>query len=278
MNTQALNPVTVETLPVVVHQGVRVVTTDLLAQIYGAAPENIQDNYRKNADRFEQGKHYFKLDGESLSEFKAKNIPENFRSVGRRTREIMLWTERGAARHAKMLNTDQAWEVFERMEDAYFRAKDFAERHPEPAKTLATDRYIELLEAENTILKQQLANRRRLPLPPTADDLTQAHACLAHILGLPIRLSGGATLTVREALFHADGTPALAALGMRYADGKLLISNSHNRLNRAMTKSRWPNGWGKLLARLPGAEKPPAPIWLGGQVTRVVAVIVEPKG
>ena len=41
-------------------------------------------------------------------------------------------------------------------------------RQPEPAKTLATDRYIELLEAENTILKQQLANRRRLPRPAAA--------------------------------------------------------------------------------------------------------------
>ncbi|EDE8442018.1 phage antirepressor Ant, partial [Salmonella enterica subsp. enterica serovar Pomona] len=31
-----------------------------------------------------------------------------------------LWTERGAARHAKMLETDQAWEVFEKLEDCYF--------------------------------------------------------------------------------------------------------------------------------------------------------------
>ncbi|HIB5071822.1 TPA: P22AR C-terminal domain-containing protein, partial [Escherichia coli] len=33
---------------------------------------------------------------------------------------LILWTERGAARHAKMLETDRAWEVFEKLEDCYF--------------------------------------------------------------------------------------------------------------------------------------------------------------
>ncbi|MDR8143073.1 hypothetical protein XC08_22250, partial [Acinetobacter baumannii] len=33
-------------------------------------------------------------------------------------------TERGAARHAKMLDTDQAWEVFEQLEDCYFVRKE----------------------------------------------------------------------------------------------------------------------------------------------------------
>lgn len=35
-------------------------------------------------------------------------------------RHLMLWTERGAARHAKMLETDQAWDVFDKLEDYYF--------------------------------------------------------------------------------------------------------------------------------------------------------------
>ncbi|EES4398579.1 phage antirepressor Ant [Escherichia coli] len=37
-----------------------------------------------------------------------------------KARSLILWTERGAARHAKMLETDQAWEVFEKLEDCYF--------------------------------------------------------------------------------------------------------------------------------------------------------------
>jgi hypothetical protein len=46
--------------------------------------------------------------------------------VPRNASHLLLWTERGAARHAKILDTDQAWEVFERLEDAYFRARDAA--------------------------------------------------------------------------------------------------------------------------------------------------------
>lgn len=78
---------------------------------------------------------------------------------------------------------------------------------------------------------------------------------------------------------------ALALYGIRVetdstgrATGRVLISNSNGMLARKiMAHTAWPKGWGKLLARLPGAEKPSAPIWLGGQVTRVVSVIVEPK-
>ncbi|EPA3167126.1 hypothetical protein ACQ26G_004309 [Yersinia enterocolitica] len=40
--------------------------------------------------------------------------------VSQNARYLILWTERGAARHAKMLETDQAWELFEKLEDCYF--------------------------------------------------------------------------------------------------------------------------------------------------------------
>lgn len=36
------------------------------------------------------------------------------------TRTLYLWTKRGAARHAKMLSTDRARDVFELLEDTYF--------------------------------------------------------------------------------------------------------------------------------------------------------------
>ncbi|MDL9985518.1 hypothetical protein QS817_20565, partial [Providencia rettgeri] len=38
------------------------------------------------------------------------------------------WTERGAARHAKMLDTDNAWDVFEALEDFYFAKKEDAQQ------------------------------------------------------------------------------------------------------------------------------------------------------
>lgn len=115
----------VENLPVITHQHRPVLTTELLALGYGTKPKNIHDNFRRNVERFVAGKHYFKLEGAELAAFKdqlASNRPAESGSVGvgRNTRSVILWTERGAARHAKLLNTDKAWEVFEKLEDAYF--------------------------------------------------------------------------------------------------------------------------------------------------------------
>lgn len=121
--------VTAETLPVIVHQDARVITTELLAILYGAKPKNIHDNFANNKDRFESGK-----------QFKALHRPENFGSVeiSPRVKELMLWTERGAARHAKMLDTDQTWEVFEQLEDAYFAPKTATLPPANPEEVLIT--------------------------------------------------------------------------------------------------------------------------------------------
>ena len=58
-----------------------VLTTEQLAQAYECDISNIQDNYRKNQSRFEEGIHFFKLDGDELKDFKSR-LPENFRSAG----------------------------------------------------------------------------------------------------------------------------------------------------------------------------------------------------
>jgi hypothetical protein len=109
-------------IPVIVYQGQRVITTELLAQVYGTESSNIHDNHRKNPLRFEKGKHFFKLEGEELRDLK-KSLTGIF-PVSGNLRHLTLWTERGAARHAKMLDTDQAWSVFDKLESAYFEAKD----------------------------------------------------------------------------------------------------------------------------------------------------------
>ncbi|EKP1771881.1 TPA: ORF6N domain-containing protein [Escherichia coli] len=114
--------ISVETLSPITHNQIPVITTELLAQLYGTETNNIKVNYTRNAERFVCGKHYFKLEGAELREFKNKVTQSNL--VAPRTKHLILWTERGAARHAKMLETDQAWEVFEKLEDCYFRQKD----------------------------------------------------------------------------------------------------------------------------------------------------------
>lgn len=115
------NHISIETLSPITHNQIPVVTTELLANLYGTETNNIKVNYTRNADRFICGKHYFKLEGAALREFKDKVTQSNL--VASRAKHLILWTERGAARHAKMLETDQAWEVFEKLEDCYFSQK-----------------------------------------------------------------------------------------------------------------------------------------------------------
>ena len=123
--------ISVETLSPITHNQIPVITTELLAQLYGAEVKNIQNNYARNAERFIEGKHFFKVAGDALKNLRvALNYSQNLQpslrglQISPKARSLILWTERGVARHAKMLETDQAWDVFEKLEDCYFRQKD----------------------------------------------------------------------------------------------------------------------------------------------------------
>ncbi|EEV5957196.1 TPA: phage antirepressor Ant [Escherichia coli] len=111
--------ISVETLSPITHNQIPVITTELLAQLYGTEPVRIRQNHHENKVRFVEGKHFFKVVGNDLKELRvALNYSQNL--ISPKTRSLILWTERGAARHAKMLETDQAWDVFEKLEDCYF--------------------------------------------------------------------------------------------------------------------------------------------------------------
>ncbi|EFB4184772.1 TPA: ORF6N domain-containing protein [Escherichia coli] len=111
--------ISVETLSPITHNQVPVITTELLAQLYGTEILNIQVNFTRNKERFVEGKHFFKASGEELKNLRL-TLSKSQNPISPKTRSLILWTERGAARHAKMLETDQAWEVFEKLEDSYF--------------------------------------------------------------------------------------------------------------------------------------------------------------
>ncbi|EAQ6132104.1 ORF6N domain-containing protein [Salmonella enterica] len=124
------NHISVESLSVISHDSIPVVTTELLANLYDTDVDNIKKNFSRNALRFTEGKHYFKLTGDELRSFKHKVTNCPLVKIAGNVRHLMLWTERGAARHAKMLETDQAWEVFEKLEDCYFSQKEKSPAHP----------------------------------------------------------------------------------------------------------------------------------------------------
>ncbi|CTU12913.1 ORF6N domain-containing protein [Escherichia coli] len=122
--------ISVENLSPVTYNQIPVITTELLAHLYGTKIKNISDNFLNNTTRFMPGKHYFKIEKNELREF--KNRPETIGLVGKNARSLILWTERGAARHAKMLETDRAWEVFEKLEDCYFSQGKTAPTEQQP--------------------------------------------------------------------------------------------------------------------------------------------------
>ena len=116
--------ISVKNLSPVTYNQIPVITTELLACLYGTETIRIQQNHHEKKSRFIEGKHFFKAVGDELRNLRlVLNESQNEVRISPKTRSLILWTERGAARHAKMLETDQAWEVFEKLEDCYFSQK-----------------------------------------------------------------------------------------------------------------------------------------------------------
>lgn len=109
-------------LPEVIEvRGIRVLTTRQIADAYGTTKDKIIYNFNYNKGRYVLGKHYIEVAGEELR--KLKRTCENQMSF-KYAKSLYLWTEKGALLHAKSLNTDKAWEVYDYLVDFYFRSKD----------------------------------------------------------------------------------------------------------------------------------------------------------
>lgn len=137
-------------LVVIEHSGERVLLTEQLAKAYECEAVNIRKNFSTNTERFVEGKHYFKIEGEELN-----NLRVTFGNlqISPKTRSLMLWTRRGASRHCKMLGTDKAWEMFDQLEENYFNPKP---KQLTPAEQMAQGLLAakELLEAKDKQVKQ----------------------------------------------------------------------------------------------------------------------------
>lgn len=110
-----------ENIPLIEWKGQRVITTALLADVYETDTENVKRNFNRHKDNFVDGKHYFLLQGEDLRVFKDRVTDSPL--VGKNANQLYLWTERGANRHCKILDTDKAWEQFDNLEETYFNRK-----------------------------------------------------------------------------------------------------------------------------------------------------------
>lgn len=129
-------------LQIIEYKNVRVLTTQQIAEAYGTDNKTISYNFNHNKDRYVDGKHFICLTGEELRAFREiHDLPSNLN-------KIYLWTEKGAFLHAKSLNTDVAWEVYDKLVDNYFEKSK--------AVPMTTDQKIQLLAQGNVELTEKI--------------------------------------------------------------------------------------------------------------------------
>lgn len=132
-------------LQITEYKNIRVLTTQQIAEAYGSDTRVISNNFNRNKDRYVEGKHYICLeDGEKREFVDHHQIDDGSKKASK----LYLWTEKGAFLHAKSLNTDVAWEVYDRLVDNYFEKPK--------AVPMTTDQKIQLLAQGNVELTERI--------------------------------------------------------------------------------------------------------------------------
>ena len=78
--------------------------------------------------------------------------------------KVYLWTQKGAFLHAKSLNTDKAWEVYDHLVDSYFEKKQPLKLSTEEKIQILAQGNVELQEKVEAIDKDLQEFKRDLPL------------------------------------------------------------------------------------------------------------------
>ena len=150
-------------LSIIEQSGQRVLTTSQLAESFGTDNSIINRNFQRNSERYTHGKHYFALSGEELRAFKgSRQIDASLKF----TSVLYLWTEKGAWLQAKSLNTDQAWDAYEKLIDEYYTIQEQV-RVLSPAEqlkasmrlSLETSEEVEILKEDVAVLKDKVENQ-----------------------------------------------------------------------------------------------------------------------
>lgn len=100
----------------------RLLTTDQLAEFYGTTSARITQNFGYNKEKFTEGKHYYRLEGDELKAFKSQ-VGNSDLPINKFVSQLILYTKQGASRHSKMLGTDEAWDMYDQLEESYFNPR-----------------------------------------------------------------------------------------------------------------------------------------------------------
>ena len=151
-------------LKIVEYQNQRVLTTQQLAESYGTDNKSISYNFNHNKERYEEGKHYYLLKGNNLKAFREiHDLPNNLN-------KFYLWTERGAFLHAKSLNTDKAWDVYDSLVEHYFKSREAKlTMLPADYKEALLQLVAQVEENEKLALENKIKDQKINELQPKAD-------------------------------------------------------------------------------------------------------------
>jgi hypothetical protein len=132
-------------LTVTEYRNIRVLTTQQIAEAYETDARVISNNFNRNKERYIEGKHFICLEGEDKRGFVDRH---QFDDASKKATKLYLWTEKGAFLHAKSLNTDKAWEVYDHLVDTYFNRKEDLLNgiSPELKAVLVVDRRVTTVE------------------------------------------------------------------------------------------------------------------------------------
>ncbi len=111
--------------------GEPVLMTVQLADFYETTEKHLVQNFNNNRPRYQEGKHFYYLEGEELSQFRATS---KISTLPLNVWHIYLWTAKGALAHAHSLNTNPAWEAYLLLIDLYYveqKARQQAEEENE---------------------------------------------------------------------------------------------------------------------------------------------------
>lgn len=160
------------------YQNQRILTTAQLAESYEVDSQLIVNNFNRNRDRYEEGKHFFSLEGEAKRLF----IDQHQIDLGlKNSKTLYLWPEKGCLHHAKSLGTDKAWEVFEMLEETYFnKQQTFKQMSQAELTAMIAQNQVEIERKANTAIEvankasQQITNALDIFTAPIDKDWRQA--------------------------------------------------------------------------------------------------------
>lgn len=147
-------------LKITEYKNIRVLTTQQIAEAYGTDADVITKNFNRNKERYQKGKHFICLEGNDLKEFKTNGQID----LPLKINKLYLWTQKGAFLHAKSLNTDKAWEVYDHLVDSYFEKKQPLKLSTEDKIKLLAQGNVELQEKVEAIDKDLQEFKRDMPL------------------------------------------------------------------------------------------------------------------